>query len=232
VEPPDGTWSSIEEQLSGVEQLTSASPPETRRMSSRLGARPLAAAALLSLFVLAIVMVTRQGTRFGEHHWELNLAAYLDLVGTVNAATADLKPNDFPAAPEFSEVTLAQAKAAADFPFISPHSVLGGYALTAVRLYMRDNARAVQLKYQNEQGALCLFEMPATATPSFGSQQSEPDTVGGVQCHSTRLSRCVAYRFVLGETGYVLMMRQHDYELADRLIQEIRVDYEKEVKNK
>ena len=226
-EPPDQTWSSIEEELSTFVPSGRVARQEGRRKLFRFIPQRLAIAAVLFVLVLAIFAVTRDGPWFGGHQWELNLAGYLDLVGASTAAAADSKPNDFPAAPGFLDVTLANAKATLDFPFISPQSLSDGYSLTGVRLYTRDNVRAAQLQYQNEQGALCLFQMPATVKPSFGNEQTEPDTVGGVQCHRTRSSRCVAYRFVLGQTGYVLMMRQRDSGLTDRLIQEIRSAYEK-----
>jgi anti-sigma factor RsiW len=228
-EPPDHTWRSIEEELSTFVPSTTVALPKVRPKLLGLIPQRLAIAAVLFVLVLGIFSVTRRDPKFGGRHSELNLAGYLDLVGAATAAAADSKPNDFPPAPGFLDVTIADAKATLDFPIISPQSLPDGYSLTAVRLYTRDNVRAVQLQYQNEQGALCLFQMPTTVQPSFGNQQSEADTVGGVQCHRTRSSRCVAYRFVLGQTGYVLMMRQRDPELTDRLIKEIRAAYEKTV---
>jgi hypothetical protein len=83
------------------------------------------------------------------------------------------------------------------------------------------------LRYQNEEGALCLFQIPANVEPSFGSLEAEEDKAVGVQCYRTHGRQCVAYRFVLGQTQYVLMVREHDLALTDRLIQELRAIYAK-----
>ena len=229
-EPPDRTWTSIEAELSKsdpFEAAMSLPPGNQRRSTFGLIPRRLAITVVLVIFAVAVFAVARYGLRLGGQQWELNLASYLDLVDTVAAATADPKRNDFPAAPGFMDVTLADAKAALDFPVISPESLPGGYSLAAVRLYMRENVRALQLRYQNEEGALCLFQMPANVKPSLGNRESVQDTAGGVQCRRTRSQRCVAYRFTLGRTRYVLMVREMDMALTDRLIQELRAAYEK-----
>jgi len=183
--------------------------------------------AVLVVFVAALFAVARYSLRLGGQQWELNLAGYLDLVDTAVAASADLKLNDFPAAPGFMDVTLADAKARLDFPVISPESLPGGYRLAAIRLYSRGYIRALQLRYQNQRGALCLFQMPTNVEPLFGNRESAQDMAGGVQCHRTRSQHCVAYRFVLGHTRYVLMMREPDPALTDQLIQGLNSAYEK-----
>ena len=230
LEPPDQTWISIETQLSKRDPFEAAKivgPGEQRISPFGLIPRRLAITAVLVIFAVALLVVARYGLRLGGQQWELNLATYLDLVDTVAAATADPKRNDFPAAPGFLDVTLADAKAALDFPVIAPESLPGGYSLVAVRLYTRDNVRALQLRYQNEEGALCLFQMPTNVKPSLGNRESEQDTAGGVQCRRTRSQRCVAYRFALGQTRYVLMIRETDMALTDRLIRQLRAAHDK-----
>jgi len=228
-EPPDRTWNFIEEELSRRDPFEPAKLPvgDQRRSTFGLIPRRLVIAVAVVVFAVAVFAVARYSLRLGAQRWELNLASYLDLVDTVVAATGDPKENDFPAAPGFSEVTLADAKAVLDFPVVTPESLPGGYSLAAVQLYRRGDIRALQLRYQNGEGALCLFQIPANVEPSFGNRESEEDKAGGVQCHRTRSQHCVAYRFVLGQTQYVLMMREADLALTDRLIQELRAVYGK-----
>src|SRR5262249_41807579 len=155
-----------------------------------------------------LLLVSRYGIVPGTNQAELNLAAYLDLVGTVAQAEPALK--EFPAAPDFTEVKWSEARAAVDFLVIAPTSLPLGYRLTTVRLYTRGNLRALQLKYQGERGGLCIFQLPTGSRLSFGERPLEQYKADGVHCRRTSVESCSLYRFALGGTDCVLMVRPSD----------------------
>jgi thiol-disulfide isomerase/thioredoxin len=172
-----------------------------------------------AIFIIAtaLLLIHRSGLSPDGHKGELNLAGYLDLVGTVAAAEPALR--EFPAAPGFIEVGWPEARATVAFPAIAPETLPGGYKLTAVRLYNLGNLRALQFKYHGEQGALCVFQLPSGSKLSFGERLSEQYQADGVHCLRARSRNCVLYRFVLGETQCALMTRQTDPTVVDALIQ-------------
>jgi len=179
--------------------------------------RPAVIAAALFAFVGALLLASRYGLSPGVHKGELNLAGYLDLVGTVAAAEPALR--EFPVAPGFADANWPEARATIGFPVIAPETLPGGYKLTAAQLYSFGGLRALQFKYRSEQSALCVFQLPSGSKLSFGEQPSEQCLLGGVYCRRASSQNCVAYRFALGETQFALVMRQTDPAVVEALIQ-------------
>jgi len=224
-DPADELWDAIagELSLSGrPEPVRAASFGRWWDFGQRWMPRPAAVVAVLLVIATALLLASRYGPYGpygllpGSHQGELNLAGYLDLVGTV-AAAESLK--EFPAAPGFTTVSWPEARATIDFPVIDPEVLPGGYRLTAVRLYTRGEVRALQLKYRSEQGCLCVFQLPARSKLSLGDQPSEFCTAGGVWCQYTRNKSCSAYSFTLDGTRCLLMVSQADAAAAGPLIQ-------------
>ena len=228
LDPSDQLWDAV------ASDLSASKWPEPiretfigRRLSSgqRRLLRPAAIAAALFIIGAALLLASRYGPWPGAHKGELNLAGYLDLVGTVAAAEPALR--EFPTAPGFTEVSWPEAGASVGFPAIAPEVLPGGYKLTAVRLYSFGSLRALQFKYRSEQSALCVFQLASGSTLSFGERPSEQYQADGVHCRRTCSQNCVLYRFVLGETQCALMMRQTDPAVVDALIQAFNTEYEK-----
>ncbi len=220
LDPPDQLWDAVASDLSASEwpePVREAFSGRRLGFSQRRLLRPVAIAATLFIIATALLLAGRSGLLPGAHKGELNLAGYLDLVGTIAAAEPALR--EFPAAPGFTEVSWPEAAAAAGFPVIAPAVLPGGYKLTAVRLYNLVGLRALQFKYRSEQGGLCVFQLPSGSKLSFGEQSSEQCLLGGLYCQRTSARNCVAYRFVLGETQCALVMRQTDPAVVDALIQ-------------
>jgi putative zinc finger protein len=176
-----------------------------------------AVAAVIFIIATALLLAHRSGLSPNDNKGELNLAGYLDLVGTVAAAGPALR--EFPAAPGFIEVSWPEAKNTVAFPAIAPETLPGGYKLTAVRLYSLGNLRALQFKYHSEQSALCVFQLPSGSKLSFGERSSEQYQADGVHCLRARSRDCLLYRFILGETQCALMTRHTDPTVVDALIQ-------------
>ncbi len=228
LEPDDELWNSIARELSvsrWPEPARVASPARRLGFGLRWALRPAAMVAALFIIATALLLASRYGLLPGSHNGELNLAGYLDLVGAIASAEPTLK--EFPAAPGFTKVSWPEARAVVNFPAIAPESLPGGYRLTAVQLYTRWDLRALRFKYRSEQGGLCVFQLPANSEPSFGERPSEQYKTDGVHCRRTRSQNCSVYRFVLGETQCVLMMRQTDPAVAGALIQTFNTEYEK-----
>jgi anti-sigma factor RsiW len=228
LEPADELWNSIARELSvsrWPEPARVASPARRLGFGLRWALRPAAMVAALFIIATALLLASRYGLLPGSHKGELNLAGYLDLVGTVASAEPALR--EFPAAPGFTKVSWPEARTAVNFPAIAPESLPGGYRLTAVRLYTHGNLRALQFKYRSEQGGLCVFQLPADSKLSFGERPSEQYKADGAHCRRTSSKSCSVYRFVLGETQYVLMMRQTDPAVVGALIQTFNAEYEK-----
>jgi thiol-disulfide isomerase/thioredoxin len=178
--------------------------------------RSAAIAAAISIIATAFLLTHRSGLSPGGHNGELNLAGYLDLVGTVAAAEPALR--EFPAAPGFIEVSWPEARTTVAFPAIAPEILPGGYKLSAVRLYSLGSLRALQFKYHSEQDALCVFQLSSGSKLSFGERLSERYQADGVHCLRARSRNCVLYRFILSETQCALMTRQTDPAVVDALI--------------
>jgi hypothetical protein len=187
------------------------------RVGQRWLLRWAAITSAIVIIATALLLTHRSGLSPDGHKGELNLAGYLDLVGTVTAAEPALR--EFPAAPGFIEVGWPEARTTVAFPAIAPEILPGGYKLTAVRLYNLGNLRALQFKYHSEQGALCVFQLPSGSKLSFGERPSEQYQADGVHCLRARSRNCVLYRFILGETQCALMTRQTDPTVVDALIQ-------------
>ncbi len=220
LDPADELWEAIARNVSADRW---SEPVREAFIGRRLGfghrwlPRPIAIAVALFIIGAALLLASRYGLLPGTYKRELNLASYLDLVGTVAAAEPALR--EFPAAPGFAEAPWPEARATAGFPVIAPEILPGGYKLTAVRLYSLQGFRALQFKYRSEQSALCVFQLPSGSKLSFGEEPSEQRLVGGVFCRRASSRNCVAYRFALGETQFALMMRQTDPAVVDALIQ-------------
>lgn len=187
--------------------------------------RPLAIVGLLLVIATSLLLASRSGLLPGSHAEELNLAGYLDLVGTVALAEPAMK--EFPSAPGFSEVKWPEARAAVSFPLTAPASLPGGYQLTTVRLYRRGDLRALQFKYLSEEDGLCVFQLAASSTLSFGERPTEQYQTDGVYCFRTGSRTCSAYGFVLGPTQFVLMTRETDPAVVGALIQAFSTEYER-----
>jgi hypothetical protein len=157
------------------------------------GLRPAATVIALVLIASALLLASRYGLLQGGHQGELNLAGYLDLVGTVASAEPALK--EFPAAPGFTTVNWPDARTTIDFPVIAPEALPGGYRLTAVRLYTSGDLRALQFKYRSEQDGLCVFQLPVKLRLSFGERPSEQYQTDGIQCRLLRSRHCLVYPF-------------------------------------
>ena len=239
--PAGQLWYSIQSQLrnsidndlalSGRRKETKSVWPGMRVIiRERWVPRPIAIAALLALVATSLLLVSRSGLLPGNQKAELNLAGYLDLVGTVALAEPALR--EFPAAPGFVEVRWPDARAAVNFPLIAPESLPGRYQLTMVRLYTRGDLRALQFKYRNEHGGLCVFQLPASSKLSFGERPSEQYEADGVYCRRTGSNSCSAYGFVLGSTQFVLMTRETDPAAVCALIQAFNTEYEKSQSHK
>ncbi|MGH8694418.1 MAG: hypothetical protein ACREVM_09360 [Burkholderiales bacterium] len=228
LDPADRLWGAI------ARDVSASRWPEPIRetfIGWRLGfgqrrlLRPAAIAAALFIIGAALLLASRYGLLPGAHKGELNLAGYLDLVGTVAAAETALR--EFPAAPGFVEAPWPEARATAGFPVIAPESLPGGYKLTTVRLYSLGGLRALQFKYRSEQGGLCIFQLPASSKLSFGERSSEQYQADGIQCRRLSSQHCSVYPFLLGETQCVLMTRQTDPTMVGALIQAFNTEYEK-----
>jgi thiol-disulfide isomerase/thioredoxin len=220
LDPTDRLWASIAVELSSgrwEETASTVSPGRRLGVGQRRLLRPAAIAATIVILGAALLLASRSGLMPGAHKGELNLAGYLDLVGT--AAAAEPASREFPAAPGFVEVNWPAAKATIGFPAIAPEVLPGGYKLTAVRLYSLGSLRALQFKYRSEQSALCVFQLQSGSKLSFGDQASEQYLTDGVYCLRMRSGNCVLYRFALGETQCALMMRKTDPAVIDSLIQ-------------
>ncbi len=220
LDPADQLWDAIARDVSASRWPEPIREGFVRRCSGfgrRWLLRPAAIATALFIIGAALLFVSRYGLLPGAHKGELNLASYLELVGTVAAAEPILR--EFPAAPGFTEASWPEVRATVGFPVIAPELLPGGYKLTAVRLYSLGGFRALQFKYRNEQSALCVFQLPSGPKLSFGEQPLEQCFLGGVYCRRASSQNCVAYRFVLGETQCALVMRQTDPAVADALIQ-------------
>lgn len=228
VNPADQLWGTIENDLA-----LDSKRKTTRRFwtggllgpRERWILRPLAIVGLLLVIATSLLIASRSGLLPGGHAEELNLAGYLDLVGTVALAEPALK--EFPAAPGFSEVKWPEARATVGFPLIAPDSLPGGYQLTTVRLYRRGDLRALQFKYLSEEDGLCVFQLPASSTLSFGERASEQYQTDGVYCFRTGSNTCSAYGFVLGATQFVLMTRETDPAAVGALIQAFSTEYDR-----
>lgn len=228
LDPADQLWDAIARDVSASSWPEPIRERFIRRWSGfgrRWLLRPAAIAAVLFIIGAALLLASRYGLAPGAHKGELNLAGYLDLVGTVAAAEPALR--EFPAAPGFTTVNWPEARATVDFPVIDPEVLPGGYRLTAVRLYTRGDFRALQFKYRSEQGGLCVFQLPASSKLSFGERSSEQYQADGIQCWRLSSQHCSVYPFLLGETQCVLMTRQADPAMVGSLIQAFNAEYEK-----
>ena len=185
--------------------------------SERWLLRPFAVTAALFILATALLLVSRLGLFPGAHKGELNLADYLDLVGTVASAEPALR--ECPAAPGFTEAPWPEARSLVAFPAIARESLPGGYKLATVRLCSFVGLRALQFKYRSEQSALCVFQLPSGSKLSFGERPSEQYQADGIHCRRASRQNCGLYRFVLGETECPLMMRQTDPAVVAALIQ-------------
>jgi hypothetical protein len=226
-DPADELWDAIARELSlsrWPEPARAAVHGRRLGFGKRWILRPAAVVAALVMIATALLLASRYGLLPGSHKGELNLAGYLDLVGTVASAEPALR--EFPAAPGFTKVSWPEARTAINFPAIAPESLPGGYRLTAVRLYTRGDLRALQFKYRSEQSGLCVFQLPASSELSFGERPSEQYKADGVYCRRTSSQSCSVYRFVLGETQCVLMMREADPAVIGELIQAFSTEYE------
>ncbi len=234
--PAGQLWNSIESQLrNSIENGLALNGRHEATRNVWLGTlfgireswllRPLAIVTLLIVVATSFLIASRSGLLPGKHTGELNLAGYLDLVGTV--ASAEPAFREFPAAPGFSEVRWPDARAAVSFPLIAPESLPGRYQLTMVRLYTQGDLRALQFKYRNEHGGLCVFQLPASSKLSFGERPSVQYKADGVYCRRTGSNSCSAYGFVLGSTQFVLMTRETDPAAVGALIQAFKTEYEK-----
>ena len=220
LDPKEGLWYTIAGELSlekWHDPARDVSPGSRLGFSQRHLLRPAMIAAAIIIITAALLLASRSGLLPGAHSGELNLAGYLDLVGTVAAAEPVLR--EFPAAPGFAEVRWPEARATIGFPAIAPAVLPGGYKLTTVRLYSLGSLRALQLKYRSEQSALCVFQLSSSAKLSFGEQSSEQYLADGIYCRRLRSRNCMLYRFVLGETHCVLMTPQNDPAIIEALIQ-------------
>ena len=228
LDPADELWDSIENGLSSNirrELPRDAVPKRLFGVGKRWVLRPAAIVASLAIIFTALFFASRYGLLPSSQKGEFNLAGYLDQVSVVASADTNLK--EFPAALGFTGMSLTEARAAVDFPLISPESLPGGYALTAVRLYTCEDFGAVQLKYRGEQGGLCVFQSPTSLNLSFGDRQSERCSSGGVQCRRTSSQNCSVYRFVLGETQCALMIPQTDPSVVGAVIRAFNAEYER-----
>lgn len=187
--------------------------------------RPLAIVGLLLVIATSLLLASRAGLLPGSRAEELNLADYLDLVGSVALAEPAMK--EFPSAPGFSEVRWPEVQAGVSFPLIAPESLPGSYQLTTVRLYTKGDLRAVQFKYLSEGDGLCVFQLPASSTLSFGERAAEQYQADGIYCFRTGSNTCSAYGFVLGATQFVLMTRETDPAAIGALIQAFSAEYER-----
>ena len=225
-DPADELWGAIAGELSLSRQAESARAAAFgRRWGKRWMLRPAAVAVALFVMATALLLANRYGLLSGGHQSELNLAGYLDLVGTVASAEPALR--EFPAAPGFTTVSWPEARTSIDFPVIDPEVLPGRYRLQAVRLHTRGEIRALQFKYRSEQSCLCVFQLPARTKLSLGDQPSEFCTVGGVGCQYARNKSCSAYGFTLGETRCLLVARQADAAAVNSVIQAFSAEYEK-----
>ncbi|HKR61420.1 MAG TPA: hypothetical protein VJS64_17165 [Pyrinomonadaceae bacterium] len=232
IEPGDELWDSI------ALKLTPSKGPKMPRgvsptMPLRFGVwwlRPVAIVASLFIIATATLLASRYGILPGTHKAELNLAGYLDLVSTVALAEPTVK--EFPAAPGFTEVKWSEANATAKFPVIAPPTLPGGYQLTTVRLYSQGDLRALQFNYRGEQGGLCVFQLPIGSKLSFGERPSEQYKADGVYCRRTSSTSCSVYRFEVGETQCVLMVRESDSAIVPSLIKAFYAEYEKTQKQR
>lgn len=218
--PADELWDVVASDLSvgrRPEPIRGASSGRRLGFGQRWLIRPAIIAATLFIISTALLLASRNGLLPGSYKGELNLAGYLDLVGTIASAEPALR--EFPVAPGFTEVNWPEARATVGFPVVAPESLPGGYKLTAVRLYSLAGLRALQFKYRGEQSALCVFQLPSGSKLSFGERPSEQYQADGVHCRLARSQNCVLYRFVLGETQCALMMRQTDPAVVNALIQ-------------
>src|SRR5262249_53444035 len=110
-EPADELWYRIAQELS-----LGASAPPARVSSARTpsGWRNrrvlrLAAVAACLIVIATGLLLAKYGLLRGGQKGELNLASYLDLVGTVASAQSEL--TEFPAAPGFTTVSLSEVRA-------------------------------------------------------------------------------------------------------------------------
>jgi len=228
IEPGDELWNSIALELSATKSPKTARDVSTTmqlRFGIQWAQRPVAIVASLFIIATALLLASRYGILPGTHKAELNLAGYLDLVSTVALAEPTVK--EFPAAPDFIEVRWSEVSATANFPVIAPPSLPGGYQLTTVRLYSRGGLRALQFKYRGEQGGLCIFQLPVGSKLSFGERPSEQYKADGIHCRRTSSESCSIYRFDLGETQCVLMVRESDSTIVPSLIKAFYAEYEK-----
>lgn len=228
VNPAGQLWGSIENRLalgSEGKAIRNVWPRRLFGIRDRWVLRPLAIVTVLAIVATSLLIASRSGMLPGSHAGELNLAGYLDLVGTVALAEPALK--EFPAAPGFSEVKWPEARTAVSFPLIAPDSLPGGYQLTTVRLYTSGDLRALQFKYRSEEDGLCVFQLPASSMLSFGERPSEQYKTDGVYCFRTGSKTCSAYGFVMGSTQLVLMTRETNPAAVSALIQAFTTEYEK-----
>jgi peroxiredoxin len=220
LDPPDRLWRVIAGELSLDKWHMPAgdvSPGRRLVFGQMRFLRPAVIAAAIFIIGAALLLASRYGPPPGAREGELNLADYLDLVGT--AAAAEPALSEFPAAPGFAEVSWPEAKATIGFPAVAPEILPGGYKLTTVRLYNLRSLRALQFKYRSEKDGLCVFQLASGSKLSFGEQASEQYLADGIFCRRMRSRDCVLYRFALGETQCVLMTRQNDPAVIDALIQ-------------
>ncbi len=226
-EPADELWYRIAQELSlgGAASARVSSARTSSGWRNRRVLRLAVAAACLMVIATGLLLASRYGLLRGDQRGELNLASYLDLVGTVASAQSEL--TEFPAAPGFTTVSLSEVRATLDFPIIGPESLPEGYRLTTARLYTCEGVTALQLKYRSERGGLCVFQLPANLKLSFGDRQSERCTAGGVQCRRTFSTGCYTYGFILGDTRCVIMTGQADQGLAEELINALKAEYER-----
>jgi len=228
LEPTDELWNSLARKLSASR---SRKPARVALAISRMtvplqwARRPAAVVAVLLIMATALLLADRYAILPGRHQAELNLAGYIDLLGTVALAEPALK--EFPPAPDFTEIRWSEASAAVDFRVIAPASLPLGYRLATVRLYTRGNLRVLQVKYQSERGGLCIFQLPTGSKLSFGERPSEQYKADGVHCRRTTFETCSVYRFELGGTECVLMVRQSDSRIVNDLIKAFYAEYEK-----
>ena len=224
--PPDELWDSIEQGLTsnvGPELSRRVIPRRLSDFANRGILRPAAVLGSLAMILASVFLASRYQPSPDSKKRELDLAGYVNQLSTV--ACADKKIKEFPAAPGFVSVSLPEARAAVNFPVISPESLPRGYVLTAASLYTCKDFSAVQFRYQGEQGSLSVLQMPPSLNPSFGGLQSERITTGTVYCRRIASPCSSTYGFVLGGTRCVLLIGQTDPSAASELIQAFDDEY-------
>lgn len=228
LKPDDTRWTSIANNLYGWNVSEPLKQTNTKWHPFTVRNRFLKVA-VMTLFLLVFTVILFPAIRSRlqpvSNKRELNLAAYLDLVGTASAAESNLK--EFPVAPGFKEVSRSEAEKEIGFPVIAPETLPGGYKLTAIRLYTRGDFRALQLKYQSERDGLCVFQLASDSTLSFGGQSSNECEIDGIRCRRLNDTSCIIYPFTVGRTQSVLIMSQRDSTTVDGLIQTFENTYHK-----